>query len=368
MTALTQRLPIRPSLSGNASGAMLMVGGMIALQTGSALATHLFGAVGPSGTAWLRMSFAAVFLVLFTRRGMFRELRGAGLADLAAAALLGAVSASMTLFYSEAVARIPLGTATSIEFTGPLLIAVLSMRRRQELLWIVLAGAGLLALTRPWSGAMDGAGLLFAAGAAASWALFVLTTQTVGERFSGVNGLAIAMVSATVVSAPFGLPGVLSNPDPLVIAASAGIAILMPLLPYAFDLEALRRLTRTAYGTVAGLEPAVASLIGLVVLAQLPGLMQAVGIVMVVTAGIGAARAGRRPESTTVARGGPSADVEAEAGLDVARPEGSERTVGASAATGTETAPASADEGTPAGPGAPSVDAEHRPARPVERA
>jgi inner membrane transporter RhtA len=290
VTALTHRSPFRVSLGGNASGALLMIGGMLTLQTGSALATHFFPVVGPTGTAWLRMGWAALFLVLMTFRSLGRELRKASRRDIGAALLLGAVSAGMTMCYSEAVARIPLGTATAVEFLGPLAVAVLAMHRRKELVWIAIAALGLLFLTRPWAGEMDTTGLLFALGAAVCWALFVLATQAVGERFSGINGLAVAMVSAALVSAPFGAGNVIANPDPATLAATAGIAILMPLLPYALEMEALRRLTRSTYGTIAGLEPAVAALIGLVVLTQLPDLAQGVGILLIVTAGIGAAR------------------------------------------------------------------------------
>ncbi|NYI04846.1 EamA family transporter [Allostreptomyces psammosilenae] len=334
MTAPRSRLPLLAVRTGPASGALLMIASMLTLQTGSALATHLFDAVGPAGTAWLRISWAAVFLAVFTWRPLARELRGASRADLGAAVLLGAVSAGMTLCYSEAVARVPLGTATAVEFTGPLLVAVLAMRRRQELLWIVLAATGLLCLTRPWQGGGDAVGLLFAAGAALCWALFVLTTQVVGDRFSGVNGLTVAMAAASLVALPFGAPPVLSEPDLGVIAAAAGIAVLMPLLPYALEMEALRRLTRTAYGTVAGLEPAIATLIGLVVLAQAPGPAQALGTLLVVVAGIGAARGGRRERAGTVVRS-------------------HEPAAGQSSAAGTPAAP---------GPSAPARSASTRPA------
>ncbi|OIV36878.1 hypothetical protein BIV57_14060 [Mangrovactinospora gilvigrisea] len=291
---------------------MYMIAGMLTLQVGSALAVHLFPAVGPAGTAWLRISFAAILLVAVTFRKLGRELRTATRRDLAAAALLGAVSAGMTLCYSQAVARIPMGTATAIEFTGPLLVAVLAAHRRRELVWLGAAVAGLLMLTQPWSGASDLGGLLWAAGAAGCWAVYILATQAVGERFSGVNGLALAMVSGAIVAAPFGAPAVVANPQLWVIASAAGIAVLMPLLPYAMDLEALRRLTRTVYGTFAGLEPAVAAIVGAVVLAQLPGLGQTLGILLIVAAGVGAARAGSRQElgvgeTRVVASGGPAA-------------------------------------------------------------
>ncbi|WFB06033.1 EamA family transporter [Streptomyces sp. LX-29] len=272
-------------------GPALLLVAMAVLHTGGALATELFGSLGPAGTTWLRLSFAAVMLLAFTGRSLWRVVRTASRADLLATCLLGAVSAGMMLLFSEAAARLPLGTATALEFLGPLAVAVAASRRPRELAWLGLAASGVLLLTSPWGGAASLAGVLFGLGSAACWALYVIGTAHVGSRFSAQHGLAISLAVATVVAAPFGAPGVVTGVTWETAAAAAGIAVLMPLVPFLLEMMALQRMGKTAYGTLAGLEPAVSMLAGVVLIAQTPDLQQLAGTVLVVVAGIGAARA-----------------------------------------------------------------------------
>ncbi|MGK5630969.1 EamA family transporter [Streptomyces sp. URMC 123] len=275
-------------------GAVLLLAAMTVLHTGSALATETFDALGPAGTTWLRLSWAALVLLAFTGRSLWRVLRAAPRADVLATVGLGVVSGAMMLFFSEAAARLPLGTATALEFLGPLAVAVASLRRRRELVWLLLAAGGVVLLTSPWSGAAGLTGVLFGLASGACWGLYVIGTQHVGSRFSAPHGLALSLTVAALCTAPFGAAGVVAEPRWDVIAAVAGIALLMPLIPFLLEMKALQRMGRSAYGTLAGLEPAVSLLAGMVLIAQRPTALQAAGTALVVVAGIGAARGERR--------------------------------------------------------------------------
>lgn len=298
-------------------GAVFVLVAMTVLHTGSALATKLFPALGPAGTTWLRLTFAAALLLAFTGRSLWRVLRTAPRADLLATVLLGVVSAGMMLLFSEAAARLPLGTATALEFLGPLVVAVAASRRRRELAWLGLAAVGVLSLTSPWSGAASPTGVLFGLGSAACWALYVIGTAHVGSRFSAPHALAVSLTVASLTAAPFGAPGALTALTWQTAAAAAGIALLMPLVPFLLEMKALQRIGKTTYGTLAGLEPAVSMVAGTVLVAQHPTALHIVGTALVVTAGIGAARAEARhgktpgrgdadgaPSSAPIARGG----------------------------------------------------------------
>uniref|UniRef100_A0AAU2JYX4 EamA family transporter n=1 Tax=Streptomyces sp. NBC_00049 TaxID=2903617 RepID=A0AAU2JYX4_9ACTN len=296
--AAAPRTVVDPALPGRGPhrlpGTVLLLAAMVLLHTGGALATELFDSLGPAGTTWLRLSFAAVFLLACTGRSLWRVVRAASRADLLVTAALGAVSAGMMLLFSESAARLPLGTATALEFLGPLAVAVAGSRRRAELAWLGLAAAGVLLLTSPWTGAASLAGVLFGLGSAACWALYVIGTAHVGTRFSAHHGLAISLAVAAVVAAPFGAPGTVANLSWEVAAAAAGIAVLMPLVPFLLEMKALQRMTKTTYGTLAGLEPAVSLLAGVILIAQTPTVVQAAGTALVVMAGIGAARGASR--------------------------------------------------------------------------
>ncbi|MFG2192052.1 DMT family transporter [Streptomyces sp. NPDC048639] len=295
---------VRRARTHQVPGAVLVLVAMTLLHTGSALATEVFDTIGPAGTTWLRLTFAALVLLACTGRPLWRVVRTAPRADLVATALLGVVSAGMMLLFSEAAARLPLGTAVALEFLGPLTVAVASLRHRRELAWLLLAAGGVLMLTSPWNGGADAAGVLFGLGSGACWGLYVLGTRHVGSRFPAHHGLALSLAVAAVVTAPLGAPGALAEPRWEVFAAVAGIALLMPLVPFLLEMTALQRMGTTAYGTLVGLEPAVGLLAGLVLIAQTPTVLQAAGTALVVVAGIGAARAenrGRRDR--VVARG-----------------------------------------------------------------
>ncbi len=262
---------------------------MALVQLGSALSTHLFDAVTPSGSAWMRLAVAGVVLLALTRPRLSAFSRRALLGTL----LLGATTGMLTLAFIEAVARLPLGTVVAIEFLGPLGVAVARAHRRAALVWPVLALAGVLALTSPWAGAIDLTGVGLALAAAAGWAVYLVLTQRIGTEVAGLGPLAISMTVGALVTAPLAVAPVLRGLTPAVALAGIGLAVLTPLLPYALELMALRRMTLTAFGTLMALEPGIGTALGLVLLAQSPTAVQALGVALVVAAGIGAQRTAR---------------------------------------------------------------------------
>jgi inner membrane transporter RhtA len=271
----------------------LILGSMLSVQVGAAASTRLFDDVGPAGTAWLRACWAGLFFILIARPSL-RWLRAQTRRDLAGAVALGAVSAVMSVAFFESIARIPLATADALEFLGPLSQAVLRRTGRWGLLWPALALAGVLALTRPWRGDINVAGVLLALLAGAGWAGYILLTQRVGDSFSGVKGLAIAMPASALAATVIGLPQALPGLSWAVLAQAAWLALLLPVLPFALELLALRRLTVAAFGTLMCLEPAFALGVGATLLHQTPHPLQVLGVAFVVIAGIGAQRTGHR--------------------------------------------------------------------------
>ena len=262
---------------------------MACVQLGAALSTHLFTALTPAGSAWLRLAMAGAILLAATRPPIRRLPRPA----LGGALLLGATTGVLMLMYIEAIARIPLGTASAIEFLGPLTVAAARSRRPIALVWPALALAGVVALTQPWAGRLNLVGAGFAFGAAAGWAGYILLTQRVGAQIDGLQGLAISLTAAAVVTAPFGARAAIHGLTPSIAAAGLGLAVLVPLLPFALELLAMRRMPLAAFGTLMALEPGIATLLGLALLTQVPDVLQVVGIAFVVLAGIGAQRAHR---------------------------------------------------------------------------
>lgn len=264
---------------------------MLCVQLGVAASVGLFDDVGADGTACLRLAFAGLIVLAVVRP----RPRAFSRRSLRAAVALGVVTAAMTMFFMAAVDRIPLATAVALEFLGPLGVAVLRGRDSTKV-WPVIAAAGVLLLTEPWHGALDPAGVAFALAAAAAWALYIVLTQRVGDEVAGLQGLAISMPTAGLVATAIVGPSLLGDLTPEILLAGVGLAILLPVVPFTLELLALRRLTATAFGTLMSLEPAIALVIGLIVLGQTPGPAAVAGIAFVVVAGIGAERTGARPE------------------------------------------------------------------------
>ncbi|MGE0779084.1 EamA family transporter [Mycolicibacterium sp.] len=268
----------------------MAVGSMVCVQLGLAIAVTLIEDIGVEGVAWLRLAWAGIlFLILVRpRRAAFSRT------SFGMCVLLGVVTAAITLLFMAALDRIPLGTASALEFLGPLGVAVARGRGGGRWLWPGLAGAGVVLLTQPWTGTVDPVGVGYALGAAACWGGYILLTQRVGDEVAGINGLAVSMPVAGLVATLTVGPAVLDRMTPQILVVGLGLAILLPMVPFALELLALRRLTTAAFGTLMSLEPALATLIGFAVLHQVPGRWGLLGVVLVVGAGIGAARAGAR--------------------------------------------------------------------------
>lgn len=275
---------------------MLAVAAMFSVQLGSALSVPLISQVGPAGTAWLRLSAGALIFLAVARPSLRSIRRG----DLPALIGLGVTTGLMTTFFLAAITRIPLGTSVAIEFLGPLGVAALRSHNRRALLWPALALTGVLLLTEPWTGAVNLAGVGFAVGAAAGWASYILLTQHIGDRFAGLDGLSLTIPVAALTAAVAGIPQAAGHITPSALAAAAGLAVLLPVLPFALEMTALRHMTHAAFGTLMALEPAIGVVLGAVVLHQHPGPAQVAGILLVVLAGAGAQRNGRRSQPNSV--------------------------------------------------------------------
>ena len=282
MTASTSRAPVPPWA--------LAVAAMLSVQLGSALSVHLIADVGAAGTAWLRLSMGAVLFVVLARPPL-RQIRRRDVLPLLA---LGVATGLMTVAFLAAIERIPLGTTVAVEFLGPLTVAAVRSADKRALLWPVLALLGVVLLTEPWRGVADPVGLAFAGLAAVGWATYILLTQRIGDRFSGIGGLSLTIPIAAATAAVVGVPQAAGHLTPGILAAALGLAVLLPVLPFALEMMALRRLTPSAFGTLMALEPAIGTLLGLLVLHQQPSPSQVAGIALVVLAGAAAQRGGRR--------------------------------------------------------------------------
>jgi inner membrane transporter RhtA len=269
---------------------MLAAVAMLSVQLGAAISVGLFEEVGVAGTAWLRITIGAIGFVLIARPRYWRWSRQ----ELRAPILLGVVSAGMTLSFLAAISLLPLGTAVAIEFLGPLTVATIHSRSRRALAWPALALAGVVLLTEPWQGTPSLLGIGFAVISGVCWGLYIVITQHVGDRFSGVDGLAISLPVAALVTMFIGLPQAWGHMTLEVLLVALGAAVLLPLIPLTLELYALRRLTKAAFGTLMAIEPAIALAIGIVVLRQIPNGPQVVGMGCVVLAGIAAERTGQR--------------------------------------------------------------------------
>jgi inner membrane transporter RhtA len=271
---------------------MLAVVAMISVQLGSAISVGLFEEIGVAGTAWIRITIGAIGFVLIARPRYWKWSRK----ELRTPVLLGIVSAGMTLCFLAAISLLPLGTAVAIEFLGPLTVATIHSRSRRALTWLALALVGVVLLTEPWEGTPSLLGIGFALLSGVGWGLYIVITQRVGDRFAGVDGLAISMPVAAVVTMFVGLPQAWGHLTIEVLLVALGAAVLLPLIPWTLELFALRRLTKAAFGTLMALEPALALAIGILILHQIPAGAQVVGMGCVVLAGVAAERTGQRQD------------------------------------------------------------------------
>lgn len=272
----------------------LVLGGVMSIQFGAALAATMFDDVGPAGTAALRLTLAALVLLALWRP----RIRGRDARALRTVVAFGLTLGAMNLAFYEALDRLPLGVVVTIEFAGPLGVAVVLSRRPLDLVWAALAAVGIVALADPFGAAIDGLGLVLALAAAACWALYILLAQRAGRLFSGSDGVTLAMVVAALVPL---VPGLLEPAHPALLvqphwlALGLVVALASSVVPYSLETEALRRLPANVFGVLMSLEPAVAALAGLLVLGQALGARELAAMACVVAASVGVSRAPAPP-------------------------------------------------------------------------
>jgi inner membrane transporter RhtA len=282
------------AIRGNPAVAVSMVlGSITSVQCGAALATTLFGRVGSEGAVFLRATFGALILLAVAHRDVVKLQR----ADLRDIVLFGITLAAMNGCFYAAIERLPLGIAVTLEFVGPLAVAIFGSRRRRDLIWAALAALGIVLLCGDFSGAsIDLLGAVLALTAGGFWGAYILLSARVGGRSEGLGGLAAAMAISAVLLAPAGIAvggGELTGGG--VLARGVAVGVLSSAFPYALEIEALRRLPNAVFGVMMSLEPGVAALVGFVALGQGLSWLEAVAIAMVVAASAGALRSASTP-------------------------------------------------------------------------
>lgn len=254
---------------------------IISVQLGAAIAKNLFSALGPEGTVFLRLGFGSLILMLLWRPWLRSYTR----AEIGLMVLFGFVIAVMNASFYAAIARIPLGIAVTIEFIGPLGVSLATSRRPRDLLWVVLAAGGILLLAPIGGAVIDPLGVGFALLAACGWAAYILLTVRVGRALPGGGGLALSMSVAALALLPLGVVnGGRALLSPTLLLIGMGVGILSSVIPFSLELEVLRRLSARVFGVLMSLEPAIAALIGFVVLGETVGLHALIAILLIVVA------------------------------------------------------------------------------------
>jgi inner membrane transporter RhtA len=268
------------------SAVLLVLTGIVSVQFGAGVAKSLFDDADPTTIAWLRLCVSALVMLAWTRP----RLRGRSRRDWQLAIGFGAALGLMNWSIYQSFARIPLGMAVMVEFAGPLTLAVVGSRRARDLLWVLLAGIGVLLLgLEPGSLTLAGVGFALLAGAA--WAAYILLSRGTGARWPGLDGLAVASTVAALLLTPLTL-GRYGDQlgQPRVLALGAVVGVLSSVIPYSCELVALRTLRPAVFGILMSLEPGVAALAGLAVLGETLGVLQWVALLCVVAASVGATR------------------------------------------------------------------------------
>ena len=264
--------------------ALLVLVAIASVQIGSAVARTLFDALGAGGATLLRLGLSALILLAVLRPRVTTWDRP----QWRAALLLGGAMGAMNLSFYLALRTVPLGVAVTVEFVGPLLLALAQTRRAVDLLWALLAGAGVVLLGADTSSGAPLSGLAFALLAGLFWAAYILASARVGQVLPGLDGLAVALAVAMVLVLPYGASGaaaVLDHPE--LLLGGLAIAVLSSVVPYGLEMLALRRMPTRVFGILMSLEPAAAALAGLVVLGQALGLREVAALLMVSLASAG---------------------------------------------------------------------------------
>jgi inner membrane transporter RhtA len=269
---------------GRVPAVLLVLVAILSVQFGAGVARTQFDVVGPLGATFLRLAFAAIILLALLRPRVWTWPAKSWLA----AGVLGVALAGMNTMIYLAFDSIPLGVAVTIEFLGPLVLALVQTRRIVDALWALLALAGVLLLGLEGGGSIAVIGLVFAGCAGAFWASYILASAQVGRAIPGIDGLAVALAFAAILTAPLGWgPASAGFDNPSVLLVFVGVAVLSSALPYALELEALRRLPTRVFGVLSSLGPAVAALAGLVILHEALGWREVIALVSVTVASMG---------------------------------------------------------------------------------
>ena len=292
-----------PGRFGSFGPVGLVLAGGISVQFGAALAVTLMPRAGALGVVTLRLFAAAVVLLVVCRP----RLRGHSRTDWGTVVVFGITMGAMNGLFYEAVDRIPLGTAVTLEVLGPLALSVVASRRLINLLWAGLALAGVFLLGGGGFGDLDPVGVVLALGAGAMWATYIVFSARTGRRFPQADGLALAMAVAALLFLPLGIAEAGTRLlDPTTLALGSSVAVLSSVLPYTLELLALRRLPAHTFAVLMSLEPAIAATAGFLILDQALTATEAAAIALVIAASIGAVRTqvgrGRTPA------GGPQAE------------------------------------------------------------
>jgi inner membrane transporter RhtA len=277
---------------------LLVLGSCSSLQAGAALAMRLFPVLGALGATLLRVGLAAIVLLVLTRP----RVGGWRRRQWQAVLLYGVSIAGTNAFFYAALARLPLGTAVTIQFLGPLTLSAALSRRMRDLGWVLLAvtGVAILGLTESHGTAAGGhgplslAGVAFALASGAFWATYIITGARVSAAVPGRGGLAVAMSAGTLVLLPFGaLDAARIARSPHLIPLAFGMALLASVVPYSLELAAMRRAPKRVFGILLSLEPAVATMAGWLLLGQHASAVALAAVVIVVAASTGSALGSR---------------------------------------------------------------------------
>jgi inner membrane transporter RhtA len=272
----------------------LVLGGIVSVQVGASFSKQLFDEVEPTAMVWLRLAASTLVLLALARP----RLAGHSPADWWVVAAFGATLASMNWAIYQSFARMPLGIAVTIEFLGPLTVALIASRHRLDLLWVLLAAVGVALLGFRGEG-VTVAGVAFALVAAVSWAAYIPLSAATGRRWPGLSGLALASLVGAVALAPYAVAvGGTTLLDPKVLAIGFLVGLLSSVVPYSLELAALRTMPARVFGILMSLEPAAAALAGLVILHELLGPTQWLAIGCVVVASVGVTRSTTAPAAT----------------------------------------------------------------------
>jgi threonine/homoserine efflux transporter RhtA len=272
----------------------LILLGILSVQIGAGMAKHLFDRISPDAVVLLRLATSALVLGFLSRRMLRTVLRDHSWRDLAIAAGFGLTLALMNFSIYQSFSRIPLGVAVTIEFLGPLAVAIVASRRLRDVVWALLAFGGVVMLAR--GGEVDAVGIGFALLAGVCWALYILFSAATGKRFSGSTGLALASIVGTMAMLPVGVAsGGTALLSPELLAIGLGVGLLSSVIPYTLELDALRRMSTRVFGVLMSLEPAVAALVGVAVLDEVLSGRQWIAICCVIVACAGATLGERTP-------------------------------------------------------------------------